>query len=73
MGTQKFVAGTRGPLWDKGWLQKVQHLGIPFLANGKPNTKGLDNFKAADKAYRANQGIQHFVGHNQKIAIALEM
>lgn len=72
-GDTEFVAGTRGALWEKDWLQNLQHLGIPFLTEGKPNTQSLDKFKAADTAYQSNQGVKRFVGHSQGGAVALEM
>ena len=67
------MARTRGPFWGKDGLHKVQHLGMHFMTDGKPNTQELDKFKAADKTYRANQGNEHFVGHSQSGAVALEM
>ena len=54
-------------------MQNVQHLGIPVLTDGECNTQELDKFKAADKAYQANRGIEHAVGHSQGGAVALEL
>ncbi len=72
METQ-FVANTREPLRGKDALQNVQHLGVLFLTDGNAYMQELGEFKAADTDYQANQGIEHFVEHNQRGAVALKI